>query len=92
MWKYVKMNVKKETDKNGEVTFKPPQCPECKNALYRVNRVIMNYQVMTFDVTYGSFEEGLQHHDIYGRMVCPHCGHYLGACEPVSPLATPPKE
>jgi ribosomal protein S27AE len=82
MWKYDAMDAIKEASADGKVTFRPPNCPECGNALFRVNRVQMNFQVMTFDHSYGAFQEGLQHHDIHGRMVCPFCGHFLGVCKP----------
>ncbi len=76
------MDVKKEKKPDGQVSYRPPNCEKCGNALYRVNRVIMNFQVMSFDVNYGAFQEGLQHHDVHGRMVCPFCGNFLGVCKP----------
>lgn len=76
------MNTRKEISPDGGITFRPPNCPKCESALYQVNRVIMNYQVMRFDVNYGAFQEGLQHHDVHGRMVCPFCGYFLGICKP----------
>ncbi|MBN1532736.1 MAG: hypothetical protein JXA20_08745 [Spirochaetes bacterium] len=76
------MDVKKEVDERGCVTFRPPTCPRCGSALFQVNRVIMNFQVMKFDVSCGAFSEGLQHHDVHGRMACPFCGQYLGICKP----------
>jgi hypothetical protein len=82
MWRYDDMDVKKEINERGDVTFRPPNCPRCGSALFQVNRVIMNFQVMKFDVTRGAFGEGLQHHDVHGRMACPFCGQYLGICKP----------
>jgi hypothetical protein len=82
MWRFENMDVKKETDAAGHVTFRPPNCTKCGNALYHVNRVVLNFQMMKFDVNYGAFEEGLLHHDVHGRMVCPFCGHMLGICKP----------
>ncbi len=84
MWKYDPMKVEKSINSSGQISFKPPVCDNCGSSLFRVNRVQMNFQIMEFDINYGAFKEGLQHRDLYGRMVCPHCGHYLGVCQPAN--------